>query len=531
MFLRILVILAFNTKMNLYSNKQKWKIVLMIFALIMVGASLFMSNTIVSKVGDRERERAKQWADAIKKKLELVRLTDRTFTQLREKERKEITLWIDATKEVSKATPLDQVPDYSFPLKIINENKDIPVILLDDERNISGYINLDFDTNNMRKLYPNVSSNELVTLFEDSLLMLSDKWKSVNPPFTVEVYEGLFMTYIYNDSREIVKLEKERNALINSFNQELINNEGLVPVLLVDASTNDIIGSNLEKEKLSKKNLSKTIAELKQQNEPLLIDFKNGEKNFLYFDDSPELKQLQYFPYIIFFIIGLFILIAYLIFSTFRKAEQNQVWAGMAKETAHQLGTPLSSLMAWVHLLEAQNIDPMIILEMQKDVDRLEKVSDRFSKIGSGAKLTESDLSTTVKDVLDYLRARISDKVSIEFNSDEPIFVLHNAPLMEWVVENICKNAVDAMEGKGKLIVTIHKTPEWAHIDITDTGKGIHPKQFKTIFQPGFSTKKRGWGLGLSLVKRIVKEYHKGKVFVLEAQLGVGTTFRISIPL
>jgi signal transduction histidine kinase len=240
---------------------------------------------------------------------------------------------------------------------------------------------------------------------------------------------------------------------------------------------------------------------------------------------------LQYFPYIQFIIIGLFVFIGYLIFSTFRKAEQNQVWAGMAKETAHQLGTPLSSLMAWIQLLEAQEIDPMIPREMQKDVERLEKVTDRFSKIGSGAKLEDTDLRITVKNVLDYLRLRISDKVSIEFIGLEEVNAMHNPSLMEWVIENICKNAVDSMENVGSLIVTVHKSPEWAHIDIKDTGKGIPPNQLKTIFQPGFTTKKRGWGLGLSLVKRIVKEYHKGKVFVLESQEGVGTTFRISIPL
>lgn len=529
--MQILVILALSETMNLYSNKQKWKIALMLIALIMVGASLFVSNTIVSKMGERERERAQQWADAIKKKLELVRLTDRIFTQLREKEQKEMELWIDATKEVSKATPLDQIPDYTFPLKIINENKDIPVILLDNEQNISGYINLEFDTSTIREANPTLSETELTKRFEDSLRTLSKQWQMINPSFTVEVYEDLFMTYVYYDSKELIRLKYERDSLISSFNQELIDNEGLVPVLLVDEATNEVIGSNLPDEKLNKSNLEKTIAELKFQNEPLVIDFKNGQKNLLYFDDSPELKQLQYFPYIIFFVIGLFILIAYLIFSTFRKAEQNQVWAGMAKETAHQLGTPLSSLMAWVQLLEAQNGDPMITAEMQKDVDRLVKVSERFSKIGSGANIEESDLSHTVKGVLDYLRLRISDKVEIQFTSEEAVFARHNAPLMEWVVENIAKNAVDAMENKGKLTVTVHKSPEWAHIDITDTGKGIPPKQLKTIFQPGFSTKKRGWGLGLSLVRRIVKEYHKGKVFVLDSQVDVGTTFRISIPL
>jgi signal transduction histidine kinase len=517
--------------MNLYSNKQKWKIALMVVALIMVGASLFFSNSIVSKMGIREQERAQQWADAIKKKLELVRLTDRIFTQLRENEQREMELWIDATKEVSKAIPLDQIPDYSFPLKIINQNKNIPVILLDNEKNISGSVNIDFDTSSLRKAFTEISTDDLTKKFEDSLKILAGIWQKRNPSFTVEVYEGLFMTYVYYDSKEIIKLEHERDSLIRSFNQELIDNEGLVPVLLINDLTKEVIGSNLEHDKLEASNLALTIGELRAQNKPIVINFKNGQNNLLYFDDSPELKQLQYFPYIIFFIIGLFILIGYIIFSTFRKAEQNQVWAGMAKETAHQLGTPLSSLMAWIQLLETEKIDPMIPAEMQKDVDRLEKVSDRFSKIGSGAKLEESDINLTVQGVLDYLRFRISNKVEIEFNSSAPVFARHNAPLMEWVVENIVKNAVDAMEGVGKLTVSVHTSPEWAHIDITDNGKGIPPNQLKSIFQPGFSTKKRGWGLGLSLVKRIVKVYHKGKVFVLQSQVDVGTTFRISIPL
>ena len=516
---------------NIYSNKQKWKIVLMIFALCMIGAFLFVSNNIVSKVGDREEERARQWADAIRKKLELVQLTNRTFTKLRDKERKEISLWVDATRELSEASPLDEDPQPDFPLKIIQDNKDIPVILLDDQNIVSGYNNLDIDTSDLRPIYPTATARELVDKFEDSLVKLSTVWRKSNPPLTVEIFEGFFMTYVYNDSREIVELEAERDSLLNAFNRELINNEGLVPVLMINAKDSSVIGSNLDPEKLTSEQLQKTISELKKQNEPLIIDFQDGTKNILYFDDSPELKQLQYFPYLQFIIITLFVLIGYLIFSTFRKAEQNQVWAGMAKETAHQLGTPLSSLMAWIQLLESTTVDPMIPIEMQKDVERLEKVTDRFSKIGSGGKLVEADLKETIQTVLDYLRPRISSKVTISFVSDESVFALHNPSLMEWVIENICKNAVDAMEGKGDLIVSLHKSPEWAHIDIRDTGKGIPPKQVNTIFQPGFTTKKRGWGLGLSLVKRIVKEYHKGKVFVLESQVDVGTTFRISIPL
>jgi two-component system, sporulation sensor kinase D len=361
--------------MNLYSNKQKWKIVLLLIALLLVGASLFVSNSIVTKVGDRERDRVKQWADAIKKKVELVQLTNRTFSQLRDKEKAEMEMWIDATKEISKPILGESMPDYELPLKIISKNKDIPVILIDNQRSVSTYINLDFDTAAIRINYPTLTKQELSQKFEDSLLKLSDEWRLKNPAFTIEVYEGLFMTYIYNDSREIVKLEKERDSLIQSFNQELIDNKGMVPVLLIDTKSDSILATNLPTQKVSDSILPTTIANLKAINAPIAINFSTEQNSLLLYDDSPELKQLQYFPYIQFGIIGLFILIGYLIFSTFRKAEQNQVWAGMAKETAHQLGTPLSSLMAWLQLLESQEVDPMIIAEMQKDIHRLETVT------------------------------------------------------------------------------------------------------------------------------------------------------------
>lgn len=515
--------------MNLYSNKQKWKIALLIFALLVVGASLFISNTIVSKVAQREQAKAKQWAGTINKRIELVQLTNNTFTELREKEREKMQLWIDATKEVSMATSLDGSQNYDFPLRIIGQNKDIPVIVLDDDRYISGSRNLGFDTSDMRKIYPDASKSDLLKLFDDSLVVLAGEWEQENPPFRIEIYEGLFMTYAYTDSKELMRLENERDSLIKAFNSDLLNNKGLVPVLLVDSKTDAIIGTNIEK--FDAKSNKEYLENIKSQNPPLTIDFNNGEKNLLYFGNSPELKQLQYFPYIQFTVIGLFALIGYLIFSTYRKAEQNQVWAGMAKETAHQLGTPLSSLMAWIQLLEAQGVDPMATTEMQKDIVRLEKVTDRFSKIGSGARLDSNDMSETVRNITTYLRPRISDKVDFTVDiPDIPMLAKHNASLIEWVIENICKNAVDAMEAEGNLNVSITGSPEWVHIDIKDSGKGIPSNQFKTIFSPGFSTKKRGWGLGLSLVKRIVKEYHKGKVFVLESHINVGTTFRISIP-
>ena len=341
---------------------------------------------------------------------------------------------------------------------------------------------------------------------------------------------GIF--YGATNSR-IKTLEKSRDSLLLAFNRDLIDGSNLVPVLLLNSKKDSVIGSNLSKKSLDANSIQKTMADFGNQNAPIKIDLGEGGQNWLYYDESPEVKQLIWFPYIQFGMIALIVIVGYLMFSTYRKAEQNQVWAGMAKETAHQLGTPLSSLMAWVQHLEQSDVDPMIATEMQKDLVRLEKITDRFSKIGSGAKLLNEDLVVTIGNNLEYLRARLSSKVFITMTikDEQAMIVPHNPSLIEWVVENICKNAVDAMEGEGKLLITMHGDNKWAHVDIQDTGKGLTPAQFKAIFAPGFSTKKRGWGLGLTLVKRIVEDNHKGKVFVLRSEIDKGTTFRISLPL
>jgi two-component system, sporulation sensor kinase D len=518
--------------MNLYSNKQKWKIVLMIVALVLVAVSLYASNSIVQGVSSRERLRARQWADAIRKKAELVEFTDNTFTQLREYERKRIKLWVDATSEISRPIPGDPARNFDFPLSIINDNKDIPVIIMADESTIYGFNNLDFDEKQIAELHPEAPKKQVTKLFEDSLIQLTRLWGADDKVFRIEVVEGLTMSYFYTDSKRILQLQAERDSLIEAFNRELINDSRLVPVILYDEVSDSLLASNMPQRKINEKNLRKTMASLSEINDPIVIRIGNANESVLYYDASYELKLLQYYPYIQFLIVGLFVFIGYLMFNTFRKAEQNQVWAGMAKETAHQLGTPLSSLMAWIQLLEAKEVDQDIVREMQKDVERLDTVSQRFSKIGSVAQLKSLDIQDTIARVVDYLRPRISAKIAIELIAHpEPVMVHHNPPLMEWVMENIMKNAVDAMESSGKITVEIKTTPERAHVEITDTGKGLQPKQFKTIFNPGVTTKKRGWGLGLSLVRRIVRDYHKGKVYVLRSEPGKGTTFRISLPL
>jgi two-component system, sporulation sensor kinase D len=514
--------------MKLYSNKQKWKIVLLFVALLLVGASLYFSNAIVTKVATREREKVTQWADAIKKRAELVRLTNRSFDQLRDKELSEMELWISATKEISRPSPLGLQQSYDLPLSIINRNNDIPVIVLDQDKQVSTYINLDFNKNTLALMYPSISKKELEHFFEDSLVQLAQSWEKINPSFTIEVYKGLFMTYYYNDSRDILRLERERDSLIHAFNKELIENTDLVPVILMNEKLSHVIATNLPGIEVESDKIAATLSRLSKDNSPIIIQFGAEEKSYIYYANSPELTQLQYFPYIQFLIIGLFIFIGYVIFSTFRKAEQNQVWAGMAKETAHQLGTPISSLMAWVELLKSMEVDSSIPVEMNKDIQRLTQVTDRFSKIGATTILEDKDIVLTTKNLLDYLKSRIPKKVDLSFTTEkERITIPHSPALIEWVIENICKNAIDAMEGKGSLTVHLSQKNNKIFLDISDTGKGMTPRQQRAVFQPGFTTKKRGWGLGLSLVKRIVEDYHKGKVTVLSSEVGKGTTFRI----
>lgn len=508
--------------MDLYTSKQRWKFLLILLALIIVGASLFYSNQSIKKIGDRERNKAQQWALALRKKAELVDLSSQIFSALQEKEKQKMELVVSANRTILGASDLSMSQDVDFALEIIAANKDIPFVLLNDDGSISQF----------RNLGPTEVGSSLNNQFySDSILHLANTWITAKRFYKIQVFEDMYMTLCYGFSKELLRLQAHSDSLIASFNSDLADQKNLVPVVLFDPQTQKVLASNLEEKALAKNQIKKTIAEMAKQYPPIVLRY-NGEKKLLYLKDSEEVKQLFWLPYLQFAILGLIVLIGYLLFSMYRKAEQNQVWAGMAKETAHQLGTPLSSMMAWVAHLEQQDIDPMIPKEMHKDLERLEKITDRFSKIGSGAKLIEADLAETIESNLNYLKARLSQKVDIQYklSGERPLLVRHNASLIEWVIENICKNAVDAMEGIGVLNIHVQEVAEWVHIDIADTGKGLTPKQFKTIFEPGYSTKKRGWGLGLTLVKRIVEEYHKGKVYVLQSVPEKGTTFRISLP-
>ena len=311
---------------------------------------------------------------------------------------------------------------------------------------------------------------------------------------------------------------------------EVIKNNETVPVIVTDDSTNILFTRNLDSTRVDDENyLQATLQHMRETNDSIKIVVTDDITQYAFYDDSILLKKLFYYPLVQLGIIILFILVSYLAFNSSRKAEQNRVWVGMSKETAHQLGTPISSLMAWLELMKSGVVNDDLIQDIERDIKRLEMITERFSKIGSAPVLNKVNISETVEEALNYIKTRTSDKIKVITNFDQvkDVTVDVNVPLFEWVIENICKNAVDAMNGEGTLEVKITDVGQVAYIDVKDTGKGIPKIKQKTVFTPGYTTKKRGWGLGLSLTKRIIEEYHGGKIFVKSSEINKGTTFRI----
>lgn len=413
--------------MNIYSNKQRWKLVLSLLAIIISVASLFITSRLVK--------------------------------ELKNEERKKIETWAQATKQLVSASSQG---DFSLAIKVISENTNIPVILIDECDSILETRNIKFFTK------------------KDSLILKD--YKKIKD----EVIKNS------NDSLIITKAKKLQNKY--------------------------------------KTFLRSALKEMRDgDDKPIEINFI-GDKQWIYYSDSELLNNLRYYPIYQLFFITIFILIGYMVFSSARKSEQNQVWAGMAKETAHQIATPLSSLMAWIELIKSQDNNDMVF-EMKKDLNRLETIADRFSKIGSKPKLEQYDIVEIIDKSVKYLKSRLSENTEFLVQKTEaPLFANVNKTLLEWVIENICKNAVDAMQGKGKINISFIEKKSEVEIIIKDTGKGIDRMMFNDVFKPGVTTKTRGWGLGLSLSKRIIKDYHKGKLYILESTIKEGTSFAISLP-
>ncbi len=501
--------------MKIYQQKQRWKWWLAASAMCIVIVSLWYSRQIVKKISDEEKEKVQLWAKAVQKRAILLKTTNDLFLKMQNEERKKVELYAAATKELGK-----DVSDLSFALRVLQDNNTVPVIITNNDGKIGGKRNLD-----------SLRENDPVYLAQQL-----EEMQRLHPPIEVEYAPGKKNYVYYKDSKIFSEIKLVFDTLIKSFNADVVINSASVPVIYTDSTqrkvldiSNDIDSLILNNPKL----LAAKLNSMRQQAAPLEINLGDGVKNYIFYDESSTLKQLRFYPYVQLLIIGLFLIIAYTLFSTARKSEQNMVWVGMSKETAHQLGTPLSSLMAWIEHLKASAVDPSIVNEMNRDVERLQTITDRFSKIGSQPTLDNENMAIILEHAVDYLNQRFTKNVNFVYQNnlkvvtELPVCV----PLFEWVIENLCKNAIDAMDGKGTITVSLQREGNDVSIDISDTGKGIEKNRLKTVFEPGFTTKQRGWGMGLSLCKRIIENYHDGKIFVKQSELGKGTTFRIVMPV
>lgn len=311
----------------------------------------------------------------------------------------------------------------------------------------------------------------------------------------------------------------------------VINSNTSIPTILVDENGKIVDAINIPEEiDNDEVALRNFLQEIQSENEPIEMDLGAGRVNQVYYGNSPMLNKLKYYPLVLMLIIILFIAVIYFFYTTTKTSEQNKLWAGMAKETAHQIGTPLSSLIGWTEILKQEKVNPVYLAEIEKDVDRLQTITERFSKVGSAPTLVPVDIVEKTKDSFDYLQARSSKLVKFHLQlPNEKILVNLNSQLYSWTIENLVKNAIDAMKGKGELEISLKQDSKQVHILVKDSGKGIPKSKYKQIFEPGYTTKKRGWGLGLSLAKRIIEKYHKGRIKVLRSELNKGTTIEISL--
>ena len=497
--------------MNTYAYKKRWKWALFSAAVVIVTASLWYTNIIVRKIAISERENVRIWSDALQLKANLVAYTDSFFEQIREEERKRAEILADASKNMMKEVNSEVIDIY---YKIIRGNTTIPVIMTKENDSII----------HARNVPDSISKY-------DVLRGELKKEFTMYKPIRIEYLPGEVQMLYFKESLIYTELRQVLNDLNESFLSEVVENAVSVPVIITDSTRQKIIGSgnigdNHQNDSLF---LAQTIEEMASGNEPIEIILAGSDKRYIYYKSSPIQTQLTIYPYVQFGVIGLFLLITYFLFSTSRRAEQDRVWVGMSKETAHQLGTPLSSMIAWIELMKLKGIEDEGLKEIKKDIDRLENITDRFSKIGSPPSLDPVNIVDVVYSSIEYLKSRTSNKVSynVRVPGNRPIIIAVNAHLFSWVIENLVKNAIDAMAGNGKITISILEERKNVIIDVVDTGKGISKSHFKAIFNPGFTSKKRGWGLGLSLSRRIIRDYHKGKIFVKQSVPGRETTFRI----
>ncbi|MBQ6771596.1 MAG: HAMP domain-containing histidine kinase [Bacteroidales bacterium] len=499
-------------KTNFYTNKKRWKWALAVIALLLIAASLWYTNRLVKSIAEQETRQVKMWAAAMEQQALMMNSTEDFFNKVSEQEQLRVELLANAYRRIIDISSNENTAIY---LAIIQNNISIPLVLTDEEGSIMSSNNLP-------------PEQEGKTTFDEEMKQAYSKF----PPIKIDPGYGIVQWLYYNESLNYTELKAVLEGMIDRFMEEITLNSVGAPVIITNEDHSQILGfGNLDSIQMQDTGFVRRQLEIMaDENDPLQIEFMNTGKATIFYRTSDLVEQMRYYPMIQFFVAALFILIAYLLFSYARRSEQNQVWAGMAKETAHQLGTPLSSLMGWIELLKMQEEPFVGTHEMEKDIERLQIVTDRFSKIGSVPMLEPTDVNFLIRDTMDYLQKRFSKKFEFEINLPKGELTMPLIPsLFRWVLENLTKNAIDAMGDKGKITLDLIDDGDHIHIDLSDTGKGIPKSQIKQVFNPGFTSKKRGWGLGLSLAKRIIEDYHKGKIFVKSSIVGEGTTFRITL--
>jgi signal transduction histidine kinase len=499
-------------KTNLYTNKKRWKWALAVIALLIIGASLWYTNHLVKSIADQEVKQVKMWAAAMEQHAVMMSSTEEFFNKVSEQEQLRVDLLANAYRRVIDISSNENTAVY---LDIIRNNISIPLVVTDTKDNILFSSNLP-------------PSQEGKKAFDEEMKDSYSKF----PPIKIDPGYGSVQYLYYNESLIYTDLKAVLEDMSDHFMEEITLNSMGVPVIVTNETQDTILNfGNLDSIMMQDSNYVKQqLSIMRDENDPLQIEFMNKGKATIFYRTTDLVQQMRYYPVIQFVVFALFLLIAYLLFSYARRSEQNQVWAGMAKETAHQLGTPISSLMGWVELLKMQDEPFVGTYEMEKDIERLQIVTDRFSKIGSVPVPEPTDINYLIRDTMDYLQKRFSKKFDFEINLPEGELIMPLIPsLFRWVLENLTKNSVDAMGDHGKITLDLIDDGDHIHLDLSDTGKGIPKSTIKQVFNPGYTSKKRGWGLGLSLAKRIIEDYHKGKIFVKSSVIGEGTTFRITL--
>ena len=483
-----------------------------IIALLLIAASLWYTNRLVKSIAEQETRQVRMWAATMEQHAVMMQSTEEFFNKVSEQEQMRVDLLASAYRRLIDISSNENTAIY---LDIIRNNISIPLVLIDEKDNI-------LSSNNLPP------EQEGKKTFDAEMKMAYSKF----PPIKIEPGYGIVQWLYYNESLNYTELKAVLEGMIDHFMEEITLNSMGVPVIITNEDQTQILSfGNLDTLMMKDSSyVARQLEIMRNENEPLQIEFMNKGKATIFYRTTDLVQQTRYYPIIQFIVFALFLLVAYLLFSYARRSEQNQVWAGMAKETAHQLGTPLSSLMGWIELLKMQEEPFVGTHEMEKDIERLQIVTDRFSKIGSVPVPEPTDINYLIRDTMDYLQKRFSKKFEFEVNLPEGELIMPLIPsLFRWVLENLTKNAVDAMGDHGKITLDLIDDGDHIHIDLSDTGKGIPKSQIKQVFNPGFTSKKRGWGLGLSLAKRIIEDYHKGKIGVKSSVVGEGTTFRITL--